>query len=146
MQRIVREYPPLYDEIAAAFDLEGKLSYVRPIFSWGSEIYNPHGVAIPPCLVAHEAVHGIRQRENVSAWWRRYIDDSEFRLQEEVLAHVAEYRSRAVGKPRNERRWLMVETAKRLAAPLYCYDPPVSAQNARIALQALLKAVEHAAA
>lgn len=147
MQRIVRDYPPIYPEIAAAFDLEGKLSCFKPIFSWGDLIYNPHGVKLHPCLIAHEAVHGIRQRENVSGWWRRYIDDPNFRLEEEVLAHVAEYRSRAAGKSRNERRWLMVQTAKRLAAPLYCYDPPVSVQNARVALQTVLKAVEkHAAA
>lgn len=144
MQRIVRDYPPLYEAIAAAFNLAGR-DY-QPFFSWGDLIYNPHGVEIPPCLIAHEAVHGIRQREDVSGWWHRYIEDSGFRLQEEVLAHVAEYRSRAAGKPRNERRWLIVQTAKRLASPLYCYDPPVPVQNARIALQTVLKAVERAAA
>lgn len=115
-QRIVCEDPPMISEISKAFYLRDN----SVIFSWGDIIYNPNNVNISPALIAHEAVHGKRQQSDVEAWWHEYIDNPSFRLLEETLAHMAEYRYlRDHSINRNQRRTCLKQTAKRLAAPLY---------------------------
>jgi len=123
--------PPLYADILKAFP---GAAYAKPIFSWGSTIYNPHRIKIDAGLMAHEGVHGARQANNPEAWWRRYIADAPFRLEEEFLAHLAEYRWR-IGEPglnRHSRRALLVQIAARLSSPLY--GSMISLRNAKKAL------------
>lgn len=118
-QEVVIDRPPLYDEIVAAFGLKRKDAIV---FSWGKDrIYNPDGVTIPPYLVAHEAVHGERQGQGqqIIDWWKQYIEDRAFRLQEEIPAHLAEYQHILRHGNRHNRRAALLITADRLAAPLY---------------------------
>lgn len=116
--RIVHDVPPLFDEINARFNVEGK----SVLFAWGDTIYNPQNGKVDAPLLAHEAAHGIRQGKDIEGWWHRYIEDADFRLDEEVFAHRAEYMARAMGATnRHERRALVVLVAKRLASPLYDY-------------------------
>lgn len=123
-QEVVHDYPPLYDEIAKAFALAPGV-----IFSWGDRIYNPGGVIIAPQLIPHEAVHGERQLGDIEGWWRRYIAELPFRLEEELRAHQAEYRYLLRHGNRGSRRRALKQTAARLAAPLY--GPMCSAAQAR---------------
>jgi len=127
--RVVHAPPPMFEEIDAAFNVRG-----RPVlFAFGDKIYNPAGVNVPPDLMAHEEVHGERQLRlnpfdraaGVLEWWRRYIAEPEFRLAEELPAHVAEFnslcrqnRAKWVSE-RNMRRTLAAHVARKLAAPLY---------------------------
>lgn len=119
--RLVHAVPPLFAEIDAAFHVAGK----PIIFAYGSAIYNPHGVTVPPELHAHEEVHGMRQGQDPMTWWRLYIADPAFRLAEEIPAHVAEYRKlcdlrRAEWtSERNMRRTFAAHVARKLSAPLY---------------------------
>jgi hypothetical protein len=120
--QVVRARPPLFAEIDAVFKIAGK----PVIFAFGDAIYNPHGVAITPEILAHEAVHGRRQREGadgVEGWWRRYLRDPAFRLAEELPAHRAEYAEFCAnnrdGAARNGRRLALHHIAARLASPLY---------------------------
>jgi hypothetical protein len=125
--RIVHEVPPLFDEISARFNLAGK----SVIFAWGGVIYNPDRVNIPPQLMAHEAVHGRRQAGDPEGWWRRYLVDDVFRLEEETLAHIAEYQSLLGMSPnRQRRRSCLKTTARRMAAPFYGYGPLVTRRTA----------------
>lgn len=135
--RIIYDFPPLYDEINRVFGLDK--ADVLPIFAWGQEIFNPHRVNILPALHAHEVVHGQRQGSDVVGWWRRYMADAAFRLEEELHAHVAEYEVWAAGKPRNLRRQVLTRTAVRLAAPLYGYKPRLTQERARALLQHALR-------
>lgn len=114
--RIVEDFPPNWDELTRAFNVAGK----KVICAWGGIIYNPNGADLTPALMAHEAVHGARQAGDVVGWWRRYIDDADFRLAEEIPAHQAEYRA-AIKQAanRNQRRWHEKKIAVRLASPLY---------------------------
>ena len=50
MMEIVRDFPPIYDEIKTVFPMSGR----GVIFAWGNKIYNPSGVYIPLQLIAHE--------------------------------------------------------------------------------------------
>ncbi len=115
--RVVFDRPPMFAEINAKFHIAGK----PVIFSWGDLIYNPMRVYIPPHLMVHEAMHGQRQRQRgVEQWWRDYIDSPAFRLDEEVLAHQAEYVALLRGDSnRRARRGALKRVTKRLSGPLY---------------------------
>jgi hypothetical protein len=116
--KVLIEKPPNFDAIDAAFHLTERGA--KPVFAYGSVIYNPWNVEVPPYLVAHELVHGARQKDDIEGWWRRYIDDAQFRLKEEVQAHKAELACVCQRvKDRNRRARLLHITALRLASPLY---------------------------
>jgi hypothetical protein len=122
------ENPPLIDEIDAAFHVRG-----QPIvFAWGEDIYNPSGGELSPCIVAHEGVHGERQldypapegslynaEQAVTAWWRHYIADPAFRLDEEIPAHVREYEVFCRAANRADRRFYLIHVAHKLSSSLY---------------------------
>ena len=113
---VVIDYPPIYDEIKSAFPLVGR----GVIFAWGSKIYNPSNVNIPAQLIAHERTHGRRQGNDVSGWWRRYLDEKEFRLVEEIAAHITELEYLLGPNPnRQMKRQNLRSISKRLAFPLY---------------------------
>lgn len=134
--KISVEWPPIYDEIATAFDLRG----CKPIFAWGDTIYNPHNVPIPPELIAHESVHSQRQGGDPLSWWKSYITDPQFRLNEELMAHAAEYRYIIDSKKssRNQRRIVLRHTAQRLAAKLY--GSLISVKDAKAAIAGIANA------
>lgn len=124
--KVVKAFPPNYQAINDAFAVRGK----PVIFCYGERIYNPAGVVVGPDLVAHERVHSVRQAAyagSVTAWWDRYIADTEFRLAEEIPAHQAEYaywRDRAdADRPvrgfRSARDWHLSQIAHRLSGALY---------------------------
>lgn len=113
--RIVQDLPPMIDEIDAAFHVRGK----PVIFCWGSTIYNPVGIHVTPALIAHERVHCGQQGNDIEGWWKRYIDDPAFRLDQEAEAHRAEYEFMARNGARHDRRRAKKIVAKRLASPLY---------------------------
>lgn len=114
--RIVFDYPPLFDEINAQFQIAGK----AVIFAWGDLIYNPMRITIPVELMAHEAVHGRRQSGDIEGWWRRYVDNISFRLAEELPAHREEYRILLeMAQNRQQRRACLKNMAVRFSNPLY---------------------------
>lgn len=122
-QEIVFEKPPIFDELVKVFPEAAEKGV---IFSWGNLIYNPSGGAIPPWLLDHEAVHGTRQTDpywndgTIEDWWKYYIKDAQFRLDEELPAHQKEYKSYCEHvKDREQRARYLHRMAMRLAGPLY---------------------------
>ena len=113
--KIIHDYPPMIDEIDAAFNIRGQTI----IFAWGDTIYSPTGWNPPPELHAHEEVHGQRQGDDIEGWWKKYIADPEFRLEEEIIAHRAEYQHFAKRNDRPARRRALRRIAKRLCSSLY---------------------------
>jgi hypothetical protein len=134
--KVVHAHPPMFEEIAAAFP-----DARRPgvLFCWGDRIYAPG----PPRLIglefhAHEQVHCERQGSDIEAWWRRYLVDPAFRLEEELPAHIAEFkklcelqRGRWTSQ-RAMRRTIAAHVGRKLAAPLY--GQMISADAAKRAL------------
>ncbi|CAB4223301.1 hypothetical protein UFOVP1670_16 [uncultured Caudovirales phage] len=121
---IIKAYPPMIEEIDRAFHTRG-----RPIiYTWGTRVFNPMGVNVPGEIIAHESVHSGRQTNwtgrddegEIERWWHRYIDDAEFRLEEEIYAHKAEYQHlKDHTRDRNQRHRYLQHVAQKLAAPLY---------------------------
>jgi hypothetical protein len=109
--RVLHLFPPNYRKIVEQFDVRG-----RPvIFAYGSAIYNPTKVEIPPELRRHEEVHMIRQGGDPETWWDRYIAEPAFRLAEEIPAHAAEYQASVS----HYRERALGQIAIKLASPLY---------------------------
>jgi hypothetical protein len=136
-QVIIAERPPNFELIHLHFPNADKPGV---IFAYAGNIYNPSGGVIPPALIAHEDVHLKRQvDEGADRWWHRYILDSGFRYEEELLAHAAEFKMQRSTKDRNFGAALLVRTALRLVAPLYNYDPPRTLQQALKDLQKEIK-------
>jgi hypothetical protein len=115
---VVKARPPMFAEMDAAFHVAGK----RVLFAYGDAIYNPEGVQVTRELLVHESVHLVRQQDiGVEEWWRRYIAEPQFRADEELLAHRAEYREFCSNPAngRNARRLYLRSLATRLASALY---------------------------
>lgn len=104
------------------------------IFTYGEVIYTD--VPLSDELLAHESVHGARQKDP-EAWWARYLTDPEFRYEEELLGHVAEYVTccRRVAD-RNRRAKAFHTIALRLSSDLY--GGVVTYQKASKAIRARL--------
>jgi hypothetical protein len=115
--RIAKAFPPNYAEIRARFNPPP-----GTVFAYGDTIYAPHVTAagLPHHLVVHETVHFGQQRAagGPEAWWRRYIDDPKFRLEQELEAYRAQYASIAA-LPRPERRAILAHICKSLASRMY---------------------------
>lgn len=113
---ILIEYPPNIGEIRqTGMELSGK-----EIFAWGDKIYNPGNGYITKALIMHEKVHFKQQDGDPSAWWARYLEDVEFRLDQELDAHRTEYKEFCRWERNREKRArYLSEISFRLAGPLY---------------------------
>src|SRR5216684_1545019 len=117
---IVRAYPPNYAGITRRFpSVRGRQGV---LYAWGDRIYNPSGGMVPPWLVVHELTH-LRQQtdyDQPSIWWGLYMDDAQFRFEQELEAHKQELVAYATQEPNLWRREQYLDrVAARLASPLY---------------------------
>jgi len=99
-----------------AFNLSG----VVPVFTVGSTIFNPSGVIIDEFILAHEQVHAIQQGENPAIWWGKYINDEDFRFEQELKAYRVQYRvMSAMVKDRNLLSKMLYALAGDLSGKMY---------------------------
>lgn len=113
--KIKHEFPPNYAAILAVFPM-AKATTV--IFTYGDTLYVPYKLGIPQPLLAHETIHSLQQGDAPEAWWDLYLRDRDFRLQQELEAHRAEYLAYQ-NYGRNIRRAQLNIIAEKLASPLY---------------------------
>lgn len=131
--RIETSWPPNINDIRKVFPVTEGV-----IFAWGPDtIHNPSGNTLPPELIAHERVHHRQQGEDVEGWWARYLADPEWRLEQEIEAHRAEWRAyQRQGKSATKRRKKLAEIAGRLASPLYGLEmTPTEARTLILSIQ-----------
>jgi hypothetical protein len=115
--KVLNERPPRFAEILKVFPMAGDPGV---IFAWGEVIYNPSGGKLRQEIISHEEVHGKRQGNAVESWWDRYLIDPQFRLEEELPAHKAEYmRFCARHSNRAKREHYLMHVAEKLSSPLY---------------------------
>lgn len=82
MTEIINEYPPNIGRIR---------QFLTPpkgaVFAYNKKIYNPDNIDIWPDLEEHEEVHFKQQGNDSDFWWERYLQDPQFRLEQEVEAY-----------------------------------------------------------
>ena len=117
MQQVV-DYPPNINDIRAVFPITG-----QEIFTWNDTIYNPSGAKLPQWLIAHESVHMQQQAEDPESWWTRYLVDPQWRFEQELEAHRAEFNVYCISPGalmnRNKKRAFLKALARRLSSPIY---------------------------
>jgi hypothetical protein len=117
--RVLRAFPPNFTHIAKVFPfIRGKQGI---LYAYGDTLYNPSGVPVTPWIAAHEAIHMARQKaQGVTDWWGSYLTNPTFRLDEEVLAHRAEWATFKLTKySDNQKARYLTQMAERLSSPLY---------------------------
>ena len=115
--KVVNKFPPNYEAICARFNIRGRRDVV---FTYGDTLYAPNGGNIPGDLMAHEETHSYQQQEyGVEEWWERYLDDSEFRLNQELEAYRVQYQWCLQHMGRQERRAALKFYADSLSGPIY---------------------------
>lgn len=126
--KISFEYPPIYNDICAAFKIQPKNVY----FTYGDTIYNPDKLEIPPEIIEHEKVHMDQQNHNdvdAALWWGKYLREPEFRVDQEARAYGRQYEVMCgVMKDRNYRLRFLMQLAMSLSGPLY--DFAISSREA----------------
>lgn len=118
LMEIIASRPPNFAAIVKVFPFAANYGV---IFAYYPNIYVPSGRELPPQLIAHESVHIQRQKDmGVELWWDKYLADTAFRYNEELLAHQAEYKSLIENATcRQQRRSALKIVAKRLTSQLY---------------------------
>lgn len=114
--KIIKEYPPNIEEIKKVFDIEGK----PVVFTYGEVLYNPTGGEIPQHLLVHEETHTKQQGDDPAGWWRKYISDQKFRLDQELEAYKKQYKFYCMQTAnRNKRFELLQRIARDLSSKVY---------------------------
>ena len=92
---IIYEKPPIYDKVAAAFNIKDNRGVV---FTYGNKLFVPGGerIVLDKPLIKHEEVHARQQKEiGIDEWWEQFLVDPAFRLSQELEAYREQYRAMA---------------------------------------------------
>src|SRR5260221_4073121 len=114
---IVVDYPPNFKELSKRFAINPKA-----IYAWSPKIYNPAKRFVSTDLIEHEKVHITRQDAmgGPQFWWEKYLDDAEFRLDEEARAYGRQFSySCTQNRDRNFQFRFLLGLANTLAGPMY---------------------------
>lgn len=120
MRRIITGRPPNFEAIVERFPLARN---TETVFAYNGAIYTLMDQSkLPVYLINHECIHLNRQGDTEDStldWWENYLRYDEFRYHEELLGHVAEFKTLAETGNRQQRRGLLKTTIKRLTNNLY---------------------------
>lgn len=113
---IVAGYPPNYAEIKKKF----KFNNQNVVFTYGDKVYVPNGKPLPDHLEVHESTH-IKQQAEIGAekWWERYLQDKNFRLEQEVEAYKNQYAFISQNYGRNDRKGFLKKISNDLSSEMY---------------------------
>ena len=112
--KIVTHYPPNFSLIAKHFPI-GPTS----VITYGDLVCNLSGLSLPQHIIEHEKVH-VRQQTDPEAWWKRFITDPEFRLEQELEAYRTQWKFiKTAVKKRHLRTQILVVLANQLSGPSY---------------------------
>lgn len=148
--KILNERPPEWIMTGCLDQFRVKVD--NTFWTYGDTIYNPGGISIPEDIIAHEEQHGRQQEAYVGGcvdaycieeqhslhkdtlgkdgWWREYLTNPRFRLEQESEAYGEQYRFFCENrKDRNQRYRFLVLISRQLSGPLYQLS--ISAQQAR---------------
>jgi hypothetical protein len=110
-------YPPNIEDIRKVFDIKNEKGI---IFTYGNKIYNPDSVDIDETFLAHEHVHSLQQAGDIEGWWKKYLNDKDFMLSQEIEAYKLQYKYYCnYNKDRNKRFIFLNSLANILSSNVY---------------------------
>ncbi len=115
---IIHDFPPNFDEIEKVF---GSIP-ITVVFTYGDKIYAPGHGDVSENLMVHEQIHMVQQAQvgGPKKWWKLYLKDPIFRLNQEIEAYHYQYRHYArVEKDRNKRIKFLHHISIDLSSTLY---------------------------
>ena len=113
--QVVADFPPNIKEIAEKFDVTP-----TAVYTYGDTIYAPGKGDLDLPLLEHETIHTQQQGDDPAGWWRRYLDDADFRLGQELEAYQKQYQvAKLVYKDRNKLSKFLHSVAIDLSGPMY---------------------------
>jgi hypothetical protein len=115
--RIIEAPPPNIDAIKKVFPHVEKY---KAVFAYGDSIYNPYGARFDPFMIAHEETHSIQQGDDVEGWWTKYLEDPNFRIEQEAEAYKVQYLAacaKSIDKEKLDR--YARRLAEALSGPIY---------------------------
>ncbi len=127
------EYPPNYQSIRDRLSIgNGDI-----LFAYYPYIYNPSGKAVYADLMMHEDMH-IAQQEHmgVEKWWAKYLDDSVFRYEQELMAFAVQYAYGLKSYPRKISDKMLSDFSIQLANGIYGNNGEVGKISAEIRFKA----------
>lgn len=111
--KISHEKPPNWEILVARFGV----SWGNVVVTYGDTIHCK--ATLPPDLLAHESVH-IEQQKNPEEWWKRYMEDTTFRREQEIAGYKAQMKYlKTVLKNRNDLHRVRVRIACALSGYQY---------------------------
>lgn len=115
--KTVKGFPPNIKEINNVLPTKGKS---RVIYTYGDTVYIPNGEPLSDDLEVHESVHVVQQAEmGADVWWKRFLDEPEFRLSQELEAYRAQWLFIKVNKNRKIKRAMFKHIVDSLSSPTY---------------------------
>ena len=114
--KIINDFPPNFDEIEEHF---GSIP-VTVVFTYGDTIYAPGHGDISDHLMIHESTHMAQQEGDPESWWKKYLEDPFFRLEQEIEAYHAQYKYYSrIQKDRNKRLRFLHRISVDLSSTIY---------------------------
>lgn len=115
--KIRNTYPPNYEELIQHFDIANNPNV---IFTYGDTLFVPNGQNVPDNLIVHESIHVEQQKKTgAKEWWKRYIDDIDFRIDQEAEAYNAQYKYMQENMNRHDRRVILKQMIHDFSGPVY---------------------------
>lgn len=117
MTDVIKDRPPVYDQIVAAIGVPPESA----VYTYGDVIYCPSSATISSDVAAHEEVHVKQQAEiGRDEWWRRYLAEPSFRYEQELAAYREQFRFvKRAFKDRNAQTRAVVDLARSLSSAMY---------------------------
>ncbi len=114
--KIEHTYPPNIEAIRAKFKLSP-----NTVFTYGSTLHNPGNGEIDVYLETHEETHERQQlAKGVEEWWKKYLDDNQFRFDQELEAYQNQFEHFCDNKKNPMRQEAFLNLLGRdLSGPMY---------------------------
>ena len=111
----IGQKPPNWDLLVKTFNVK----WENTVVTFGNNVYSEKPISND--LIAHELVHVKQQGKNPNLWWKKYIADKAFRLDQEVEAHIAQMKDikKHSGKDRNYIAVARARLASYLSSSMY---------------------------
>jgi|GEM_PF-995053 len=118
---VLKQYPPNIEQIKKVFNLTEKDILEKGIcFAYGMTLFNPSGLLIPHHLNVHELIHQQEQLKiGVEEWWDKYIEDKDFRLEQELMAYSAQYQFAKSKMNNKQAKYFLTQIAMEMSGKTY---------------------------